>query len=113
VAASKELVHVLDYAAEMPDNPVVRLGGARSAVAVPMLKENERLRDEPGRRTLSRSTSEPYRPTRRRSPPRAHRPSRPVLRDPFIVGAIAARGVCGAFGNFVDASVSSGVDFAR
>jgi GAF domain-containing protein len=43
VAATKELVHVLDYAAEMPDNPVVRLGGARSAVAVPMLKENELL----------------------------------------------------------------------
>ena len=43
VAATKEVVHVLDYAAEMPDNPVVRLGGARSAVAVPMLKENELL----------------------------------------------------------------------
>jgi two-component system, NtrC family, sensor kinase len=41
VAATKEVVHVLDYAAEMPDNPVVRLGGARSAVAVPMLKENK------------------------------------------------------------------------
>jgi GAF domain-containing protein len=41
VAATKEVVHVLDYAAEVPDNPVVRLGGARSAVAVPMLKDNE------------------------------------------------------------------------
>jgi GAF domain-containing protein/nitrogen-specific signal transduction histidine kinase len=41
VAATKEVVHVLDYAVEAPDSPLVRLGGVRSAVAVPMLKENE------------------------------------------------------------------------
>ena len=41
MAAIKQVVHVLDYAAEVPDNPAVQLGGARSVVVVPMLKENE------------------------------------------------------------------------
>jgi GAF domain-containing protein len=41
MAATKQVVHVLDYAAEVPDNSAVRLGGARSVVVVPMLKENE------------------------------------------------------------------------
>ena len=41
MVAIKQVVHVLDYAAEVPDNPAVQLGGARSVVVVPMLKENE------------------------------------------------------------------------
>ena len=41
VAATKKLVHIYDYAEEAPHSPVVRLGGARSLVAVPMLKERE------------------------------------------------------------------------
>ena len=41
LAATKEVIHLLDYAAEVPDNPAVRLGGVRSFVGVPMLKEDE------------------------------------------------------------------------
>ena len=41
LAATKEVIHLLDYAAEVPDNPAVRLGGVRSFVGVPMLKEEE------------------------------------------------------------------------
>jgi two-component system, NtrC family, sensor kinase len=38
---SKQVIHFLDYAAEVPDGPVARLAGARSVVAIPMLKDNE------------------------------------------------------------------------
>ena len=41
LAATKEVIHLLDYAAEVPDNPAVRLGGVRSFVGVPMLKEDD------------------------------------------------------------------------
>ena len=41
MAVSKGVIHYLDYAAEVPDGPVARLAGARSVVAVPMLKDNE------------------------------------------------------------------------
>ena len=41
VAASKRVVHILDYAQDAVDSAPVRLGGARSLVAVPMLKDNE------------------------------------------------------------------------
>jgi GAF domain-containing protein len=41
LAATKDVVHILDYAAEVPDNAAVRLGGVRSFVGVPMLKEDE------------------------------------------------------------------------
>ena len=41
LAATKDVIHILDYAAEVPDNPAVRLGGVRSFVGVPMLKEDE------------------------------------------------------------------------
>jgi GAF domain-containing protein len=41
LAATKDVVHILDYAADVPDSPIVRLGGARTSVAVPMLKEGE------------------------------------------------------------------------
>ena len=38
---SKQVIHFLDYAAEVPDGPVARLAGARSVVAIPMLKDDE------------------------------------------------------------------------
>ena len=41
MAVSKEVIHHLDYAAEVPEVPAVRLAGARSVVAVPMLKDSE------------------------------------------------------------------------
>jgi two-component system, NtrC family, sensor kinase len=41
LAATKDVIHILDYAAEVPDNPAVRLAGVRSFVGVPMLKEDE------------------------------------------------------------------------
>ena len=41
MAVTKEVIHFLDYAAEVPDGPVARLAGARSVVAVPMLKNSE------------------------------------------------------------------------
>ena len=41
MAVSREVIHYLDYAAEVPDGPVARLAGARSVVTVPMLKDNE------------------------------------------------------------------------
>ena len=41
LAATKDVVHLLDYTTEFPESPVVRLGRVRSLVAVPMLKENE------------------------------------------------------------------------
>ena len=36
-----QAVHISDYAAEVPESPVVRLAGARSLIAVPMLKDSE------------------------------------------------------------------------
>ena len=41
VAATKQVVHISDYAQDAVASAPVRLGGARSLVAVPMLKDNE------------------------------------------------------------------------
>jgi two-component system NtrC family sensor kinase len=41
VLLTKKVAHSADYAAEQPQSPPVALGGARSTVAVPMLKDNE------------------------------------------------------------------------
>ena len=41
VLRTRQAVHFADMSTEHPENPVVRLGGARSYVGVPMLKENE------------------------------------------------------------------------
>ena len=38
---TRQVVHFADMSTEQPENPVVRLGGARSYIGVPMLKENE------------------------------------------------------------------------
>ena len=38
---SRQAVHISDYAAEVPESPVVRLARARSLIAVPMLKDSE------------------------------------------------------------------------
>ena len=38
---TKNVIHIDDFMSEQPSNPVVKLGGARSYIAVPMLKENE------------------------------------------------------------------------
>jgi hypothetical protein len=37
---SKEVIHVIDRASEPEQSPSARLGGARSSIAVPMLKDN-------------------------------------------------------------------------
>jgi signal transduction histidine kinase/DNA-binding response OmpR family regulator len=41
VIRTKQVIHIADLASEHASNPVVRLGGARSYIAVPMLKENK------------------------------------------------------------------------
>src|SRR5262249_50165029 len=41
VIRTKQVIHITDLASEHGSNPVVRLGGARSYIAVPMLKENK------------------------------------------------------------------------
>ena len=41
VMRTRQVVHIVDLAAEHASNPVVKFGGARSYIAVPMLKENE------------------------------------------------------------------------
>jgi two-component system, NtrC family, sensor kinase len=41
VLLTKQVAHSADYAAEQPQAPPVALGGARSTVAVPMLKDDE------------------------------------------------------------------------
>jgi two-component system, NtrC family, sensor kinase len=38
---AKRVIHIDDIMSEQPSLPVVKLGGARSYIAVPMLKENE------------------------------------------------------------------------
>jgi two-component system NtrC family sensor kinase len=38
---TKQAIHIEDFSAENVSNPAARLGGARSYIAVPMLKENE------------------------------------------------------------------------
>src|SRR5262249_29102412 len=38
---TKKVIHIDDFKSEQPSNPVVKLGGARSYIAVPMLKEDE------------------------------------------------------------------------
>ena len=38
---TKQVIHVVDILAENADHPVAKLGGGRSLVAVPMLKDNE------------------------------------------------------------------------
>ena len=40
VLRSKQVIHTADYAAEAPSSPAVTLGGARSRVVVPMLKDD-------------------------------------------------------------------------
>ena len=37
---TKQVIHTADYAAEVPSSPAVTLGGARSRVVVPMLKDD-------------------------------------------------------------------------
>ena len=41
VARTKQVVHIADMAAEIPDVPIAKLGGARTVLVVPMLKESE------------------------------------------------------------------------
>ena len=41
LAETKEVVHIADLAPESPAERIVKLGGARTLLAVPMLKENE------------------------------------------------------------------------
>ena len=41
IADTKQLVHVADVALEGPDQPIVKLAGARTLLIVPMLKESE------------------------------------------------------------------------
>src|SRR5262249_3886055 len=41
VLRTKQFVHVVDMSSEYAEHPVVRLGGGRSYIAVPMLKEND------------------------------------------------------------------------
>jgi signal transduction histidine kinase len=41
LASTKQVIHVADIAAEHPDEPIARAGGARTLLVVPMLKENE------------------------------------------------------------------------
>src|ERR1019366_7157271 len=41
LADTKQLVHVADVALEGPDQPIVKLAGARTLLIVPMLKESE------------------------------------------------------------------------
>jgi two-component system, NtrC family, sensor kinase len=41
VVRTKQVVHIADYSSEQALNPVARLGGARSYIGVPMLKEGE------------------------------------------------------------------------
>src|SRR5262249_42481053 len=38
---SKAVIHIIDRATDAHESPVARYGGARSSIAVPMLKENE------------------------------------------------------------------------
>ena len=38
---TKNVIHIDDFTSEHPSNPVAKLGGARSYIAVPMLKESE------------------------------------------------------------------------
>src|SRR5262249_6447009 len=38
---TKQVIHIDDFMSEHPSNPVAKLGGARSYIAVPMLKESE------------------------------------------------------------------------
>ena len=38
---TKNVIHIDDFMSEHPSNPVAKLGGARSYIAVPMLKESE------------------------------------------------------------------------
>src|SRR5262249_60603102 len=41
VLRTKQFLHVVDMSSEYAEHPLVTLGGARSYIAVPMLKENE------------------------------------------------------------------------
>jgi GAF domain-containing protein len=41
VADTKQVAHVADIAAENPDEPIARIGGVRTLLIVPMLKEND------------------------------------------------------------------------
>ena len=37
----RQVIHIADLAVEIPDEPIVKLAGARTNLVVPMLKENE------------------------------------------------------------------------
>jgi GAF domain-containing protein len=41
VADTKQIAHIVDIAAENPDEPIAKIAGARTLLIVPMLKENE------------------------------------------------------------------------
>jgi GAF domain-containing protein len=43
VIDTRQVVHVFDLAAEEPNAPIAKFGGARTLLAVPMLKENEAI----------------------------------------------------------------------
>src|SRR5262249_4404289 len=40
LANTRQIAHVADLAVESPDEPIVKLGGARTLVAVPLLKDD-------------------------------------------------------------------------
>ena len=43
VIDTRQVVHILDVAAEDPNEPIAKFGGARTLLVVPMLKENEAI----------------------------------------------------------------------
>src|SRR4029077_1501794 len=43
VIDTRKALHVLDIAAENPNEPIAKFGGARTLLAVPMIKENEAI----------------------------------------------------------------------
>src|SRR5262249_46942470 len=73
---SKQVVHIADIASEDPSNPSARFGGARSYLAVPMLKDDELL----GGIIIYRQEVRPFSDKQvelvRTSPPRRSSPSR-------------------------------------
>src|SRR6516225_4814733 len=56
VLRTKQFVHVVDMSSEYAEHPVVRLGGGRSYIAVPMLKENDLI----GAITIYRQEVRPF-----------------------------------------------------
>jgi len=43
IVDTRQVVNVLDLAAENPNEPIAKFGGARTILGVPMLKENEAI----------------------------------------------------------------------